>query len=202
MEDWSWNEEEEWYEYVWDFANDEGVHADPKEGFYLAEMVVKKKYYKDVRVQSDFGVCYHVGIDLAFDKDPPEYTVLDNVTMTVSITDEEGSPLDLGIDSVLVLPDGNIENLLWTQVTTGMYTTVYVPDQEGQHSITVEATGDSMCYLEDITATFTVKACEEAILSLEISPAVINEPVTFILTVTDKSGNNLSGALIESELPQ
>ncbi|MBU7017000.1 MAG: hypothetical protein HXS44_05785, partial [Theionarchaea archaeon] len=200
MEDWLWNEEEERYEYVWDFTNDEGVHGDPREGFYLAEMVVKKKYYKDVRVQTDFGVCYHVGIDLAFDKDPPEYTILDKVTMTVSITDEKGSPLDAGIDSVLVLPDGNIENLLWTPVTTGMYTTSYVPDQEGQYSITVEATGDSMCYLEDTTATFTVKECEEAIINLEISPAVINEPVTFILTVTDIEGNNLSNARIDSEV--
>ena len=200
MEDWSWNEEEEWYEYVWDFTNDEGIHADPKEGFYLAEMVVKKKYYKDVRVQTDFGVCYHVGIDLDFDKDPPEYRLLDKVTMTVSITDEEGSPLDTGVDSVLVLPDGNTDDLLWTPVTTGMYTTSYMPDQEGQYSITVEATGDSICYLEDITTTFTVKTCEEALLNLEISPAVINEVVTFILTVTDKNGNNLSGAHIESEL--
>ncbi|MBU7045185.1 MAG: hypothetical protein HXS54_02005, partial [Theionarchaea archaeon] len=200
MENWSWNAEEEWYEYVWDFTNDEGVYADPREGFYLAEMVVKKKYYKDVRVQSDFGVCYHTGIDLAFDKDPPEYTILDKVTMTVSITDEEGSPLDSGIDSVLVLPDGNTETLLWTPVITGMYTTSYIPDQEGQYSITAEATGDSICYLEDITATFTVKACEEVFLNLEISPAVINEVVTFILTVTDRSGNQLSGAHIESEL--
>jgi hypothetical protein len=200
MEDWSWNEEEERYEYVWDFTNDEGIHADPKESFYLAEMVVKKKYYKDVQVQTDFGICYHIGIDLAFDKDPPEYRLLDKVTMTVSITDEEGSPLDSGIDSVLVLPDGNIDDLLWTPVTTGMYTTVYMPDQEGQYSITVEATGDSLCYLEDIITTFTVKACEEVFLNLEISPAVINEVVTFILTVTDKNGNNLSGAHIESEL--
>ncbi|MBU7018581.1 MAG: hypothetical protein HXS44_13815 [Theionarchaea archaeon] len=200
MEDWAWNEEEERYEYVWDFTNDEGIHADPKEGFYLAEMVVKKKYYKDVRVQTDFGVCYHVGIDLDFDKNPPEYTLLEEVIMTVYITDEEGSPLDSGIDSVLVLPDGNTDDLLWTPVTTGMYTTGYVPDQEGQYSITVEATGDNICYLEDITATFMVKECEEALLNLEISPAVINEPVTFVLTVKDIEGNNLFNARIDSEV--
>ena len=57
-----------------------------------------------------------------------------------------------------------------------------------------------MCYLEDITATFTVKECEEALLNLEIGPAVINEPVTFILAVTDKNGNYLSNARIDSEV--
>jgi hypothetical protein len=200
MEDWSWNEEEELYQYVWDFTNDQGVCADPKEGFYLAEMVVKKKYYKDVRVQTDFGICYHIGIDLAFDKDPPVYTILEVVTMTVSITDEQGSPLDTGIDSLLVLPDGNTDDLLWTPVTTGIYTTSYVPDQEGQYTITVEATGDSICYLEDITATFTVKACEKALLNLEIGPAVINEPVIFKLTATDKDGNPLLEACIELDI--
>ena len=64
----------------------------------------------------------------------------------------------------------------------------------------MEAVEDVICYLEEASATFSVKECEKAFINLEISDAVINEPVTFLLTVMDSNGNRLSGARIESEL--
>lgn len=39
-EDWSWNYEEELYEYSRDFTNDEGEFSDHGEGFYSADMTV------------------------------------------------------------------------------------------------------------------------------------------------------------------
>ena len=200
-EEWTWDDDKKWYTYSWGFINDKDVCADPKEGFYQAEFFVKKKYYADVKAFADFGVCYHIGIDLAFDKDPPEYSLGESVIMTVHVTDENGEPLSTDIKSVLTLFDGSIvTDLVWTQINPGTYSATYLPQQEGEYFITVEAVEDIICYLEEASAIFSVKECEEAFINLEISDAVINEPVTFLLTVTDSDGNRLSGARIESEL--
>jgi len=121
-EDWSWNNNDKLYEYSWNFTNDDGVCADPKEGIYTAEVYVKKKYYEDVQAATSFGVCYHVEIDLTFDKDIPEYSLGESVKMTVHAADENGCPLSADIKSVFLLPDGTIiTDLEWTQTDPGTY---------------------------------------------------------------------------------
>ncbi|MBU7028510.1 MAG: hypothetical protein HXS48_16370 [Theionarchaea archaeon] len=198
-EDWAWNEEEELYVYCWDFLNDEGKCSDPKEGSYSCELTAKKKYYEDARAGVDFAVCYHVEIDLEFDKDIPKYSLGEPVEMTVYVTDENGSPVTIGVESVLVLPNGEVKtDLSWTQTEPGTYSTSYTPVQEGVHHITVGVKENIICYLKEASSEFYVKACEEAHVDLEIIGTTINEPVTFVLTVTDGAGNGLSGGEIES----
>jgi hypothetical protein len=155
-EDWSWNKNDKLYEYCWDFTNDEGVCADPKEGFYTAKVCVKKKYYLDVTVAYHFDVCYHLEIDLNL-KDPPEYLVEEKVEMTVHVKDENDEPVNSGVKSVLTLPDGShITDLEWVLVKDGIYTTAYTPQQQGEYTITVKPGEDITCYLGEDSGTFYV----------------------------------------------
>jgi hypothetical protein len=200
-EDWSWNDEEPQYEYVWDFLNDDGVCADPKEGHYTVEVYIKKKYYKDAIACAGFDVCSHLQIALEFDETPPEYTRGKSVNMIVYVTDENGSPFTGEVESLLILPDGTaITDLSWVHIDAGSYATSYLPHQEGVHHITIRAKEDDICYLEEASHTFYVKECQKALVSLEISDAIIDEPVTFVLTVTDDQGTLLTGGTIESGL--
>jgi hypothetical protein len=161
---------------------------------------VKKKYYQDVTAQTDFSVCYHVEIDLDFDKEPPEYFVGEPVEMTVHMKDEEGLPVNGCVESLMILPDGVVvTDVEWSKVDDGLYIATYVPEQEGLHNITVGVKDDIKCYLEEASGSFHV-GCEDAVVTLEIGNAVIDEPVHFLLTVTDEEGNPLTGAEIESEL--
>jgi hypothetical protein len=197
--DWSWNSD--LYEYSWDFTNDEGVCADPKEGTYTAEVYVKKKYYEDVKAVTSFGVCYHVAIDLAFDKNPPDYTIGESVAMTMYIADENGNSLSADIKSVLLLPDSTvITDQEWTQTDPGTYVTSYLPQQEGVYHITIEVTEDIKCYLEEALGTFHVRTCDEALALLTIDDAVFHEPVELVLSVTDGNGNLLPGGDVISFL--
>jgi hypothetical protein len=199
-EDWVWNKEEERHEYTWDFTNDDGVCADPKEGFYSTEMTVKKKYYKDVTVSTTFNVCYHAEITLEFNKNPPEYSIGEEVRMTVFITDENGSPVNTGVQSILKLPGGGeILNVLWTPVDAGVYVAFFTPEQSGVYSVTVEAAGHDICYLEEVSAAFFT-GCERAVVTLHIGDTVVDEPTDFTLTVTDGGGNLLPGGDITGVL--
>jgi hypothetical protein len=199
-EDWSWDDEYH-YQYVWDFTNDAGECSTPKEGDYTAEVYVKKKYYRDMRAHTNFYVCYHAEIDLEFNKDTPEYALGEPVGMAVCVTDENNHPVPAGVESVLVLPDGEVvTGLSWTQTEPGIYSASYTPVQEGVHHITVGVQKDSICYLEKASDTFYVKECEKARIDLEITGTTLHEPVICVLTVTDSTGNGLSGGDIESEL--
>ena len=192
-EDWSWNNEEELYEYFWDFTNDEGEFSDPEEGFYSADMTVEKSFYQHVTASVTFGVCYHVEIVLDFNKDILEFSVGEPVEMMVCVTDEDGSPVDIGLESELILPDGSSITLVWAQINPGVYTTNYVPEQEGVHSITVGVKEDVTCYLEEAFGKFCVRDCLEAVVDIEIGNTVIDESVEFVLTFTDSNGNLLPG---------
>ncbi|MBU7011099.1 MAG: hypothetical protein HXS46_10440 [Theionarchaea archaeon] len=199
-EDWSWNGEDKQYEYYWNFTNDEGEFSDPEEGFYSADMTVEKSFYQHVMTSVTFGVCYHVEIDLEFNKDILEYTIGELVEMTVCVTDEDGSPVDAGLESVLYLPDGSSIDLEWAHVSAGVYVTTHVPQQEGAYFIEVGVKEDINCYLEEAFDVFYVRDCIEAVADLEIGDAILHEPVTFVLTVTDSNGNPLSGGEVKSLL--
>jgi hypothetical protein len=200
-DEWVWNEEEECYEYAWDFTNDKGECADPKEGVYKANVYVKKKYYQDTTATTAFSVCYHCEIALVFDKDPPEYSIGEPVGMTVTATDENGEPISTGIDSVLVLPDDTeIPDLIWNEITPGEYSAVYTPEEEGTHTITVTITEGFVCYVEEASGEFEVTPCQKAWATLDIEGIAVDERVTFTLTVTDDGGLPLSDAVIESDV--
>jgi hypothetical protein len=199
-EDWSWNDEETSYVYCWNFANDAGECADPKEGFYSAGMYIKKKYYQDTTAGCDFAVCYHIELDLDFDKDPPEYALGEPVEMTVLARDENGEPVNATVKSVVQLPDGlMITDLEWILTAPGTYRASYIPELEGEYQIAIRLEEDIKCYLEEASGTFYV-GCDDADIHLEIGDAVIDEPVEFVLTVTDCDGNPLPGGEIESVL--
>jgi hypothetical protein len=200
-DEWVWNEEEKRYKYSWDFTNDQGECADPKEGVYQANVYVKKKYYQDTTAATAFSVCYHCEITLVFDKDPPEYSIGEPVGMTVTATDENGEPINAGIDSVLVLPDDiEIPDLIWNEITPGEYSAVYTPEQEGTHILTVSVTEGAVCYVEEASGEFEVTPCLKAWTTLDIEGIAVEEQVTFTLTVTDDGGLLLSDAVIESEV--
>jgi hypothetical protein len=164
-------------------------------------MTVKKKYYKDVMVYTDFDVCYHVNMNLEFNRNPPEYELGELVEMTIHVTDETGAPVIAGVESMMILPDGRtIPDLPWTQTNPGTYIVPYVPRQPGNYSITARMTEDSTCYLEDINSVFFVKSCDEALINLEIHNTVLDELTTLVLTITDGDNNPLSGADIASDL--
>jgi hypothetical protein len=77
-------------------------------------------------------VCYHATLALEFDKDIPEYDLGECVHITVTAADEEGQPLDGTIASVLSPPDSSeITDLEWTSSAPGIYSTSYLPEQEG-----------------------------------------------------------------------
>jgi hypothetical protein len=174
-EDWSWNDEESHYQYVWDFANDAGECSNPKEGNYTAGVYVKKKYYKDMRANSSFDVCFHVEINLEFDKDPPEYVVEEEVEITVYIRDENEEPIHSGAESILILPDGSqITDLEWTLADEGTYTTIYTPQQEGEYTITVGPKEDVKCCLEEASGTFYVGDMGEGEVSCSLSEEEIS----------------------------
>jgi hypothetical protein len=198
-EDWLWNDTEKWYEYTWGFTNDSKEYSDPKEGFYEVQVYVKKQYYQDIQVKTKFGVCYHVEIDLEFDKDIPEYSLVESVEMMVYVTDENGAPVTMGIESVLIQPDGTkVENLLWTQTNPGVYAASFEPTQDGSHYITVGVKEDVICYLEEAFGEFYVKPCEKAFIDLDITGTAVDEEVILVLTITDSNGNMLSEGIIES----
>ena len=199
-EEWVWNDTEKCYSYFWDFTNDDGTFSTPKEGINSAEVTVKKRSYTNAEASGEFGVCSHVEINLEFDKGIPLYSLGESVEIFVSVTDENGFGIDTGLDSVLTLPDGTEVPLTWT-LEEGIYSTFYEPEQEGEYHITVRVREDITCYLEENSATFCVKECEKAVLYLEISSdPVLEEPVEFVLAVTDDKGNFLPEAEIESDL--
>lgn len=200
-EDWCWNSEKELYEYLWDFRNNEGLCADPKEGNYSCEVTVEKSFYEDAHAETHFAVCYHIEIDVEFDKELREYFWGERVTMIAHVTDENGSPVHADLESVLVLPDGSqVTDLQWTETEPGAYTASYIPWQEGIYRLTVRVREDVICYLEEGSAVFFVKGCEEIFINLQVDNAYVNRTATLTLTVTDGNGNGLSGALITSEL--
>jgi hypothetical protein len=203
-EDWGWNYFEKRYEYKWDFTNDSDKCSDPKEGFYEAEVYVKKQYYQDVKAKTEFGVCYHSVIDLEFDKPVPEYSIAEPVEMTATVTDKYGNPLSVNLESMLMLPNGFVvTNITWNPTERpGVYTSVYYPMEEGEYDIVLEAVGDTKCYLEEVTSTFYVN-CDEAIIDARILNGFIDEPMTFILQICDEDCNPLVNAEIISflELP-
>ena len=145
-------------------------------------------------------MCYHVNIDLEFNKNPPGYVLGEPVTMTVFVTDENGIPVRAGLESVVVVPDGGIySDVLWVEITPGVYTASYIPNQEGEYSITVTVKEGYTCYVEDASATFSVE-CDTALVYWTISTAVIGEPAQFFLMITDTEGDFLPGAFIDTDM--
>jgi hypothetical protein len=200
-EDWSWDPIMECHYYMWDFTNDQGSQADPKEGIYTAHVYVKKRFYEDVQASTTFGVCYHATLALEFDKDIPEYDLGECVHVTVTAADEESQPLDGHITSVLSLPDGSeITDLEWTSSAPGIYSMSYPPKQEGSYSITTGISTETTCYLEEARGTFYVRDCEKAFATLEIGESFLDEPVDFLLTVVSEQGEPLSGGEVKSLL--
>jgi hypothetical protein len=186
--------------YCWNFTNDAGECADPKEGFYSAGMYIKKKYYQDTTAGCDFAVCFHVELDLDFDKVVPEYALGEPVEMTAHARDENGEPVNATVKSVLQLPDGSVTtDLEWILTAPGTYSASYIPELEGEYRIGIRVEEDIKCYLEEASGTFYV-GCDEAVVHLEIGDTVVDEPVEFVLTVTDENGNPLPGGEIESVL--
>jgi hypothetical protein len=198
-EDWSWNEDHQHYEYLWDFENDAGETCNPKEGFYSAEAWVKKRYYQDEYVVADFSVCYHIAIDAALDHSPPVYELGEPVKVTVTIVDESGAVVTGDLDIELVQPDGQPAEVGWVHAND-VYTLNFQPTQEGLHSLTVSLKDDVICYLEKAHAHFLVSDCEEALIDLTLTEPIVNEVITAELVITDPQGNSLPGIEIESEL--
>jgi hypothetical protein len=198
-EDWSWNEQDQHYEYLWNFENDAQETCDPREGFYEAEAWVKKRYYEDEYVVADFSVCYHVIIDAALDHSPPVYELGDQVEVTVTILDESRETVTGDLSIELVQPDGQPAEVGWVHAGD-VYTLHFQPTQEGLHSLTVSVKDDVICYLEKAHAHFLVSDCEEALIDLTLTEPIVNEVITAELVITDPQGNPLSGIGIESEL--
>lgn len=147
-EDWSWDDAEKCYSYSWDFTNDEGIHSHPKEGFYSAEVTVKKRSYTDAEAFTEFGVCNHVEITLEFNRDVPLYSLGESVEIMCYVTDENGFGVDAGLESALYLPDGTDTQLTWTFEDSGMYSASYTPEQEGEYHLTVGVREGAACYIE------------------------------------------------------
>jgi hypothetical protein len=198
-EDWSWNELKKRYEYTWNFENDAGETCDLKEGYYFAEVRIKKRYYADKLVQTDFSVCYHMSIDLSFDHAPPVYEPSELVEMTVICCDMSGQPISGELDITLVQPDGQSAEADWTY-TDGVYTVQYHPTQEGLHSVTIAVKDDIICYLEETHGQFLVSHCKEAVSDITLSEPIVNEPIRAALKITDSQGSPLTGVHISSTL--
>ncbi|MBU7043243.1 MAG: hypothetical protein HXS47_06590, partial [Theionarchaea archaeon] len=198
-EDWSWNEQEQYYEYVWNFQNDAQVMCDPKEGFYAAEAWVKKRYYQDEHVVTGFSVCYHITIDATLDRSPPVYELGDPVEVTVTILDESGETVTGDLSIELIQPAGQPVEVEWVH-TNEVYTLSFRPTQEGLHSLDISLKDDVKCYLEEAHTHFLVSTCEEALTDITLSEPIVNEVITAELVITDPQGNPLSGVEIESEL--
>ncbi len=196
-DEWSWNELNKRYEYLWNFENDAGVTCDPKEGYYSAEVWVKKKYYADERVSTDFSVCYHMCIDLTFDH-APLYELGDLVEMTVTCYDMSGQPVTGTLDIDLMQPDGQSAEVTYTSAQ-GIYTVHFHPTQEGIHTVTISVEND-FCYVEKAHGSFLVSGCEDAAIDITLSEPVVNEPIHAEVTITDSGGNPLTGADISSIL--
>jgi hypothetical protein len=201
QEDWLWNDIKKWYEYKWDFTNDLKEYSDPKEGVYTAQVYIKKQYYQDIQVETEFGVCYHVEIDLEFDKDIPEYSIAEPVEMIVHISDDTTPLENATIFGTVDLPDGTEKtDVTWTESEPGVYIATYIPEQEGTYTVTVKAEKNTVCYLEEASNTFYVRDCEKAIAYLDIGESILDEPTQIVLTVLDEQGNPLSNGTIKSIL--
>jgi len=198
-DEWSWNELNRRYEYLWNFENDAGELCDPKEGYYSAEVWVKKKYYADERASTDFSVCYHMNIDFTFDHAPPVYELGDLVEMTVTCYDRSGQPIAGTLDITLVQPDGQSAEANWVY-TDGVYTVQYHPTQEGLYSVTISVKDDVICYLEEAHGQFLVSHCKEAVSDITLSEPIVNELIQAELNITDSEGNPLTGANVSSTL--
>ena len=200
-EDWSWNPRTNSYYYEWDFCNDDGGTADPKEGFYTAHVYVKKRFYEDVQASAEFGVCYHITLTLEFDRDPPEYEEGEQVHLTVIAVDEHGEPVSAGVKSVISLPDGVVDtDLEWDESDPGVYSVAYLIEQRGHYQITIEVGGETVCYVEEISSSFHVEECDEAFITVEIGDTLQDEPAEVVLSIENVLGTPLSGAEIECEV--
>jgi hypothetical protein len=139
-------------------------------------------------------------MNLEFNKNPPDYVLGEPVTMTVFVTDENGIPVRAGLESVVVVPGGDIySDVLWVEISPGLYTASYVPHQEGEYSITVTVKEGYTCYGEDASATFSVE-CDTALVYWTTSTVIIGEPARFLLMITDTEGDFLPGAFIETDI--
>jgi hypothetical protein len=153
---WRWNEEEQHYTCQWNLKNDDGSFSNPREGGYLVQVTARKHLYKDASTSSDFMVCYNVQFKLEFDKNPPQYSLGQHVSITVTIT-EDGSPLSGILGYELSTPEGESENLEWEETSPGVYHASYLPLQPGRYEMSVWLQDDKgACYLGKASSSFEV----------------------------------------------
>ncbi|MGC1122059.1 MAG: CARDB domain-containing protein [Candidatus Methanofastidiosia archaeon] len=153
---WVWNEGEKSYTCQWDLKNDDGNFSNPREGGYLVQITARKHLYKDASASSDFMVCYNVQFELKFDKNPPQYSLGQHVSIMVTIT-EDGNPLSGILGYELASPEGGSESLEWEETLPGVYHASYLPLQPGKYIISVWLQDDfGACYLGEASSSFEV----------------------------------------------
>jgi hypothetical protein len=145
---WCWDESEKEYTYVLPPQN--------KEGGYAVSVTVQKAHYRNVTASTTFMACFDLTFEITFDKNPPVYTKSEPVTITVSITDGDQTPVSGTLLSELLLPDNSSLLLEWEEPSPGVYTTTYYPFLDGTYVVVVWLQNDTTCYLGKGSSTFTV----------------------------------------------
>ena len=145
---WCWDESKKEYTYILPPQN--------KEGGYAVSVTVQKTHYRHVTASTTFMVCFDLTFEITFDKNPPVYTAGEPVTITVSITDGNQTPVSGTLLSELLLPDNSSLLLEWEESSPGVYTTTYYPLLDGTYVVVVWLQNDTTCYLGKGSSTFTV----------------------------------------------